>query len=108
VDLKGLAFEDIEVVESPTDGIKFTSMKGHAVGDARFDRVRIVRPGGHGIVEADGATGTATITNVTVEGGRGGGVRDDAPAFKLVRGSGNVGVDQAGRALGGAPAAASR
>jgi len=72
-------------------------MNGHALRDATFDRIRIANPGvggaGHGIVEARGAAGSATISNVLVTNPKSGGWQDDAPAFKLVRGTGNSGVE---------------
>src|SRR5439155_14641253 len=39
-DLAGVRFEDIQVIDSPRDGIKFTSMKEHVLRDAVFDRIR--------------------------------------------------------------------
>lgn len=97
VDLAGLRFEDIDVVDSPTDGIKFTSMNGHGLSDARFDHIRIVNPGvagsGFGIVESPGAVGSATLTNVAVVHPRTGAVKDDASAFNLIRGAGDLGFD---------------
>jgi hypothetical protein len=98
VDLPGLRFEDVDVLDSPTDGIKFTSMKDHVIGDTVFDRIHIVRPGlagaGCGIVEASGAVGSATVNNVTVVDPKTVGCRDNAAAFKLIRGAGNSGLDE--------------
>jgi hypothetical protein len=97
IDLAGLRFNDIEIVDSPKDGIKFTSMKDHALRDAVFDRIRIVNPGasgaGHGIVEAPGAVGSATLSNVSVLNPKTAGWLDNAPGFELVRGAGNSGID---------------
>lgn len=96
VDLAGLRFEDIDVLDSPRDGIKFTSMKGHTLSDTTFDRVRIVNPGiagaGCGIVAANGAVGSATISNVTVVNPKTNGYQGDASAFKLIEGAGNSGL----------------
>jgi hypothetical protein len=97
VDLAGVRFEDIEVIDSPTDGIKFTSINGRALREATFDRIRIVNPGtagaGHGIVAAPGAVGSATVSNVTVVQAKSGGWQDNSPAFELIRGAGNTGLE---------------
>jgi hypothetical protein len=97
VDLAGLRFEDIDVIDSPTDGIKFTSMNGRVLSDATFDRIRIVNAGmcgaGCGIVEAKGAAGSATIRDVTIVNPRTSGFQNNASAFNLIRGGGNVGVE---------------
>ena len=97
IDLAGLRFNDIEVIDSAKDGIKFTSMKDHALRDAAFDRIRIVNPGmsgaGHGIVEAPGAVGSATLSNVSVLNPKTAGWLDNAPGFELVRGAGNSGIE---------------
>jgi hypothetical protein len=97
IDLAGLRFQDIEVIDSPTDGIKFTSMKGHVLSDATFDRIRIVNPGtagaGHGIVEAKGAMGSASISHVTVLNPKATGWLDEAPGFELIKGDGNTGIE---------------
>jgi hypothetical protein len=97
LDLAGLRFEDIDVIDSPTDGIKFTSINGRPLGDAIFDRIRIVNPGlsgaGSGIVEASGAMGSATINNVTIVNPRTVAYQNNATAFNLIRGSGNSGVE---------------
>jgi Pectate lyase superfamily protein len=96
IDLSGLRFQDIDVVDSPTDGIKFTSMNNHVLGDAKFDRVRIVNPGltgaGCGIVEASGAVGSAILTNVTVVNPKTSGSKNNGSAFNLILGAGNSGV----------------
>jgi hypothetical protein len=98
LDLMGVHFEDINVFDSPTDGIKFQSVQGRGLGDATFNQIRIVNPGvggaGSGIVAAHGAIGSATITNVTVLNPKTSSYRDDAPGFNLVRGAGNEGVEE--------------
>ncbi len=97
LELVGVHFEDINVFDSPTDGIKFQSIAGRLLGDATFNRVRIVNPGvageGSGIVAARGAVGLATITNVTVLNPKTSSYKNDAPGFNLVRGAGNEGVE---------------
>jgi hypothetical protein len=112
IDLAGVRFEEIEVIDSPTDGIKFTSMNGHVLRDAAFDRVRIVNPGaagaGHGIVEAQGALGSATISNVAVVNPKTGGWQDNADGFELIRGAGNSGVEESRQSSAHRPAAAPR
>jgi hypothetical protein len=99
VDLSGLRFENVEVIESPTDGIKFTSMNAHALRDAAFERIRIVNPGiggtGCGIVEAPGAAGSATLSNVSVIHPKTKAWNDDSATFELIQGSGNSGVSGA-------------
>lgn len=96
LNLTGVHFEDINVFDSPADGIKFQSVQGRALGDVTFNRIRIVNPGlagaGSGIVAAPGAVGSTTITNVTVLNPKTSGYKDDAPGFNLVRGPGNEGV----------------
>jgi len=63
-----------------------------------FDRIQISNPGlsgtGRGIAAANGAKGAATIRNVTVTKSKSAGWKDDAPGFKLVRESGNSGIDE--------------
>jgi hypothetical protein len=97
LDLMGVHFEDINVFDSPTDGIKFQSIHGRVLSDATFNRVRIVNPGvagaGCGIVAARGAVGSATITNLTVVDPKTNSFKNDAPGFNLVRGPGNEGVE---------------
>ena len=104
VDLSGLRFEDIDVIDSPTDGIKFTSMKSHVLGDTVFDRVRIVNPGiggaGCGIVAAVGAVGSATIRNVSVVNPKTVGCQTDSAGFNLVHGDGNSGLEAVGSVAG--------
>ena len=77
---------------------------------ASFDRIRIVNPGmagaGHGIVEAKGAVGSATMSNVTVINPKTTGWQDDAPAFEVVQGEGNSGVADSKQPSAGQPAAA--
>jgi hypothetical protein len=95
--LAGVHFKDIDVDDSPTDGIKFISLKGHLLSDATFHRIRIVNPGlsgaGCGIVAAHGAAGSATLVDVSVLHPKTIGWQNNASAFNLIRGSGNVGVD---------------
>jgi len=97
LELTGVHFEDVNVFDSTTDGIKFQSIAGRALGDATFNQVRIVNPGvagaGSGIVAAHGAVGLATITNVTVVNPKTNSYENDAPGFNLVRGGGNEGVE---------------
>jgi hypothetical protein len=97
LDLQGLRFQDIDVTDSPRDGIKFNCIKGRRLSDATFDRIRIANPGvagaGCGIVEAKGAVGSATISNVTVINPKTSGCQNDASAFNLIRGAGNLGVE---------------
>jgi len=103
-DLAGLRFGDIDVIDSPTDGIKFNCIEGRALSDARFDGIRIVNPGvagaGCGIVEAHGAVGSAIINNVTVVNPRTVGFKNNASAFNLIQGTGNSGLEN--RAQSGA------
>lgn len=97
VNLTGLQFADINVIDSPTDGIKFNCIRKLAVGDAAFDNIRIENAGvsgrGYGIVVASGAVGSATLNNVTVIHPKTSGYSDNASTFNLIRGSGNVGVE---------------
>ena len=97
LDLVGVHFEDINVFDSPTDGIKFQSVQGRPLGDATFNQIRIINPGvagaGSGIVAVRGAVGLATITNVMVLNPKTSSYKNDAPSFNLVRGAGNEGVE---------------
>jgi len=105
VDLAGLRFEDIDVVDSPADGIRFTSIHNHVVGDTTFDQIRIVNPGlagaGSGIVAAKGAVGSATISNVTVLNPRTASFQNNDPAFNLIRREEQSNADDS--TAGGAP-----
>ena len=96
MDLEGLHFEDIEIIDSPTDGIKFTCVAGRTIANTTFNGIRIVNPGlagaGRGIVAARDAVGSATISNVTVINPKTSGCRNNASAFNLIRGDGNSGV----------------
>jgi hypothetical protein len=97
LDLSGLRFEDINVIDSPTDGIKFTCVKGLPVGDAAFNKVRITNAGvsgrGCGVLISPGAAGSATLTNVTVVNPKSGGYSGGSASFNLIRGPGNAGVE---------------
>ncbi|MBC8105623.1 MAG: right-handed parallel beta-helix repeat-containing protein [Anaerolineae bacterium] len=97
IDLVGVRFEDIEIIDSPKDGIRFTSMKEHALRDAAFDRIQISNPGlsgeGRAIAAAHGAAGSATISNVTIKNSKAPGWID-TPGFKLIQKSGNSGVNE--------------
>jgi hypothetical protein len=96
VNLAGLRFEDIDVLDSPTDGIKFISLRGSALSDAAFNRIRIVNPGvggaGCGVVEAHGAVGSASISNLSVINPKTKAFQNNATAFNLIRGEGNSGA----------------
>jgi hypothetical protein len=100
VNLASQRFDDIDLIDSPTDGIRFTSIKDHTLADIEFDRVRIVSPGvggeGYGIVAVSGATGSATISNVSVAQAKSGGFKNESTAFKLISGVGNSGIGNSG------------
>jgi hypothetical protein len=100
LDLTGVHFEGINVFDSPTDGIKFQSVQGRALGDVTLNQIRIVNPGvggaGCGIVAARGAVGSATMTNVTVINPKTSSYEKDAPGFNLVRAAGNEGLEDHG------------
>jgi hypothetical protein len=88
--LSGVRFEDINVLDSPTDGIKFTCVKGLPVNDIAFNRVHIVNPGlsgsGYGIYANAGAAGSAAITDVSIANAQGVDIKNAAPAtFNFVR-----------------------
>ena len=89
-DLSGLRFTNIKVMESPTDGIKFISMNGHALSDTNFDHIYIERPGvsgkGYGIVVTPDAVGSANLHDVTVVGPR---TAMESTRFKLVENTAN-------------------
>jgi hypothetical protein len=96
VDLAGLRFEDVDVIDSPTDGIKFTSINGRILSDTTFNRIRIVNPGvsgiGSGIVEAKEAVGSATLSNVTVINPKTKAYQNNAAAFNLIQSAGDSGI----------------
>ena len=95
VDLAGLRFRDIDMFNSATDGIKFTSSNGRSLNDTTFDRITVENPGrngtGYGIVEQSGAVGSATMSNTTVVNPSTAGWLDNSGSFNLIRGTGNSG-----------------
>jgi hypothetical protein len=97
IDLTGIRFKEIEIIDTPTDGIKFISLNKHALNDITCDRIRIVNTGlsgvGRGIAAGDGAVGSATISNVAVLHPKTRGTLKNAPGFQLIRGAGNSGLD---------------
>ena len=112
IDLAGLRFDDIDVIDSPSDGIKFTSINGRALSDTSFNRIQIANPGltgnGCGIVVASGAVGSASLSEVSVVNPKTAAVQNQAAAFNLIKGEGNN-VDAAGskEASGAIPVAPS-
>jgi Pectate lyase superfamily protein len=97
--LTGVRFQDINVLDSPTDGIKFTCVKGLPVNDIAFDRVRIVNPGlsgtGYGIYADAGAAGSAAMTDVSIANAQGVDIKNAAPAtFNFVRNTDAAAVNQ--------------
>lgn len=102
IDLVGVHFEDIQVIDSVTDGIKFTSINGRALREATFDRIRIAGAGiagaGYGIAESHGAVGSATLNQVTVAGAKTAGCQKGAPGFHLIQGAGNSGLEESAQA----------
>ena len=95
IDLVGVRFEAIELIDSRNDGIKFISLNQRVLKDATFDRIKIENAGtsgnGHAIVEADGAVGSATLSNITISNTKNP-WQDNAPAFELIFGEGNSGL----------------
>jgi Pectate lyase superfamily protein len=96
-DLAGVHFEDIEAIDSPTDGIKFTSVTGKAISDTTFNHIRIVNAGisgrGYGVITDLNAVGSATMTDVAVLHSRTGTWQDNAAAFRLIKDSGHSTTD---------------
>lgn len=96
-DLKGLRFDHIQCVDSPTDGIKFTSVAERAISDVAFDHIRIVHPGisgtGSGVAEAADATGSATFSNIIIDHPKTRAWENKATAFRLIRKSGNITIN---------------
>jgi Pectate lyase superfamily protein len=111
IDLAGLRFDDIDVIDSPSDGIKLTSINGRALGDTSFNRIQIVNPGlagaGCGIVVANGAVGSASLSEVSIVNPKTAAVQNHAAAFNLVEGYGNAGMAGNKEASGATPAAPS-
>lgn len=104
VDLAGVRFEDIDVLDSAADAVKFTSVKERALRDARFDRIRIENVGlaggdGHAFFAAPGAVGSATVRNVTVRNVKTKAWRSESRTFELIQGDGNVGLEDARQSM---------
>jgi hypothetical protein len=91
--LAGLRFEDIDIIDSPTDGIKFNCIKGLAISDVAFDQIRVQHPGmagaGCGIVATRGTVGAASISHLSVVDPATAERRNDATDFKLLTTSGD-------------------
>lgn len=102
LDLSGLRFDNIDVLDSPRDGIKFTSIDGRALSDTAFNRIRIVNTGlageGCGILVPSDAVGSAVLTNVSIVNARSATIRNKSPRFKLTNGNGEANVENADRA----------
>jgi hypothetical protein len=98
--LSGLRFQDIDVIDTPTNGIKFTCVKGQPVGDTTFDRIRIVNPGlageGYGILADPDAVGSATMIDVSIINPRTLNIRNNATAFNLVGAAGAAAANRLG------------
>lgn len=96
LDLPGLRFQDVDVLDSPHDAIKFTSIGGHAVENALFDRVRMMNYGlagtGYGIDVPKNAVGSATLIHVSVSGVGLAPLHHGSSAFKLTLGEGSLGI----------------
>jgi len=94
----GLRFQDVDISDSPRDGVKFTSLNGNAASEAAFDQLRIVNPGlsgqGCGITEAPGAAGSATISHMTIVHPKTAGFKSTSSAFNLIVGVGNSGLEE--------------
>ncbi len=82
--LSGVRFQDIDVLDSPTDGIKFTCVKCLPINDITFDRVRIINPGlsgvGYGVLADAGAVGSAAMVDVSIAGAQSVNIKNAAPA----------------------------
>jgi hypothetical protein len=88
--LIGVRFQNIDVLDSPTDGIKFTCVKGLPVNDISFDHVRIVNPGlsgtGYGIFAQAGAAGSVEMSDVSIANAPQVEIKNAAPGrFSFVR-----------------------
>jgi hypothetical protein len=108
VNLSGLRFEDIDVIDSPSDAIKFTSIKRSegpgstsALHNVEFDKIRIVNAGlagnGHAIVAAKDAVGSAKVSNVSVKQSKEPSWLNNSASFELVLGEGNSGIEPHGK-----------
>jgi hypothetical protein len=101
VPLAGLRFGEIDVIDSPTDGIKFNCIKGLAISDVAFDQIRIQHPGvggaGCGIVATRGTVGTASLRNVSVTSPATAECQNNAAAFNLVKTTGDDGPQNQGQ-----------
>jgi hypothetical protein len=87
IDLVGLRFDDIEVIDSPNDAVRFMSVGGRALRDTSMSRIRITNAGtsgkGYGIASADDAVGSVRLQEVSVENAASGALRNVSPTFTI-------------------------
>lgn len=94
-ELPGVRFEDVDVIGSPNDGVKFTSIRAGVLRDAVLESIRIVDTGGAGIASGPGALGSAKASEVSVTNAKAGGWRGDGKKFVFTQGEGNSGLAHA-------------
>ncbi|HUB24792.1 MAG TPA: glycosyl hydrolase family 28-related protein [Tepidisphaeraceae bacterium] len=96
--LSGLRFLDVDILDSPRDAVKFTSMHDHGVSDTTFDRVHVVNAGtsgqGGAIAGAPGAVGAVAMSHFTIVGGKTAGQKADDSAIRQSTGTGNATVER--------------
>lgn len=109
LNLAGLRFNHIEVIDSPRDGIKFTSVNGHALSNTTFDQIQIKNAGlageGCGILVPKGAVGSATLNGVHIINAKTAAVRNHSKKFTLIENKDNTGMSGNEQASGANPAA---
>lgn len=99
IDLVGLRFADIEIIDSPHDAVRFMSVHGQALREATMDGIHIRTAGlagsGHGVVSADDAVGEVKLSRVTVQDAKSGAFRNVSPTFDIERGEGTADLENA-------------
>lgn len=96
LDIAGLQFERIEVLDSPNDAVRFMSVHGRALRDAALTNIKIERAGfagaGYGVVAADDAVGSVRLSQVTVQEAASGPFRNVSPHFEVEWGADTSGL----------------
>ena len=95
LNLAGLRFSDIDVLDSPHDGIKFTSIQDHALSDTAFKHIRIDGCGlagkGVGVLAAAGAVGSASFDQLIITRPRTAAILNRSSKFKIIEDDGAAG-----------------
>ncbi len=104
IDITRLRFEDIEVIDSPNDAIRFMSVSGGAIRESTLARIRIQNAGtagaGYGIVSADDAVGSIALSDITVQNAKSGSFRNVSSRFVVSMGDGTKALRESGLDVG--------